>query len=411
MELFGKPSAVICIDEQGVCTGSARGIPGVHIFQALDSCAQWLLRYGGHEQAGGFSLMEENLPSFLDGFEAFFAQTYPADTWIKRVACDLAVDPVDIALPLARDLEQLAPFGMGNPTPVVLLEEVTLAARAAMGKTREHARLTFEKQQHQCQTLLFRAAARDVPLTGTLCDSVGVVECDSYQGVERAKCIVRELRVNTQGALQTPKERPGTFAYCFARMCKAAPGYQRMAWEEMSEQLRQNAFGTAVLVQTPQGAMRVLRAAQKDGSMAFWDLHMGTVQQNCHRRNILLMAPARPVTTAYADILWADTHAERTAYAKSLCLAREDMGAIYKTFVEMGARPMEMEQRCQQAAMHCSCTCEQAGAALAVFLELDFFKLQSLALLPQPVKGKRLLTQSEIYQTIKRIAGGEDVGI
>lgn len=411
VELFGKPSAVICIDEEGVCTGSARGIPGVHIFHALDSCSKWLLRYGGHEQAGGFSLMEENLPAFLDDFEAFFASAYPPQTWIKRVACDLTVDPIDVSLSLAKDLEQLAPFGMGNPTPVVLLEGVTLAAQAAMGKAREHARLTFEKQQHQCQTLLFRAAARDVPLTGTLCDSVGVVERDSYQGVERVKCILKELRVNTKGAMQTPQERLGAFGYCFARMCKIAPGYVRMDWAEITQRLKQNAFGTAVLAQTPQGAARILRAAQTDGSMAFWDLHMGTVQPNCHRRNILLMAPARAVTVDYTQIVWADTHAERTAYAKSLVLTREQMGAVYRAFLQMGARPMEMEQRCRQASQSSGCTREQAGAALAVFLELGFFKLQSLALLPQHSEGKKLLTQSQIYQTIKRIAGGEDVGI
>ena len=411
VELFGKPAAVICIDEQGVCTGSARGIPGVHIFHALDSCAQWLIRYGGHEQAGGFSLKEEHLPAFLDAFEAFFASTYPPQTWLKRVACDLTVEPADVSLSLAKDLEQLAPFGMGNPTPVVLLEGVTLAARAAMGKTREHARLTLEKQHHQCQTLLFRAAARDVPLTGTLCDGAGVVECDRYQGVDRVKCILKELRVNTQGALQTPQDRPGTFGYCFARMCKGAPGYAYMDWAEIAQRLKGNAFGTAVLAQTPKGAARVLRAAQADGSMAFWDLHMGTVQPNCHRRNLLLMAPARAVAVDYAQIVRADTRAERTAYAQSLFLPREAMGAVYRALVQMGARPMEMEARCRQAAAGSGCTPGQAGAALAVFLELGFFKLQSLALLPQRSEGKKLLTQSRIYQTIKGIAGGEDVGI
>ena len=88
VELYGRPSAVICINQDGVCTGSARGIPGVNVFEALCSCADLLLRYGGHEQAGGFALYEENLPAFLERYESFYAKTYPPSTWIKTVECD-----------------------------------------------------------------------------------------------------------------------------------------------------------------------------------------------------------------------------------------------------------------------------------------------------------------------------------
>ncbi len=63
VELYQRPSAVILFGKW-VATGSARGIPGVHIFEALDACRDLMIKYGGHAQAGGFSLKQEKLAGF-----------------------------------------------------------------------------------------------------------------------------------------------------------------------------------------------------------------------------------------------------------------------------------------------------------------------------------------------------------
>src|SRR5699024_4545813 len=62
-ERFAWP-AVVLTEQDGMCTGSARSIPGVNIFQALSRCADLFERFGGHAQAAGVTLKTENVPAF-----------------------------------------------------------------------------------------------------------------------------------------------------------------------------------------------------------------------------------------------------------------------------------------------------------------------------------------------------------
>ncbi|MEF9969634.1 MAG: single-stranded-DNA-specific exonuclease RecJ, partial [Ruthenibacterium sp.] len=64
MEKFGKPTLIISIDENGEGKGSGRSLAGVSLYQALASCSDLLIRYGGHALAAGLSIARENIPAF-----------------------------------------------------------------------------------------------------------------------------------------------------------------------------------------------------------------------------------------------------------------------------------------------------------------------------------------------------------
>ena len=59
---------MIAIDERGVGKGSARTVPGFDLYQALSSCRDLLVAFGGHPSAAGLTVSESHIPEFRDRF-------------------------------------------------------------------------------------------------------------------------------------------------------------------------------------------------------------------------------------------------------------------------------------------------------------------------------------------------------
>ncbi len=109
--------------------GSARGVEGFNISEALGYCSEVLDAYGGHEMAGGFSL-KENIELFKGKLLEFLEIkpfTPRDESWI-----DDRLEPGDLTSSLALELSSLSPWGRGNPRPVLLLEDVILRGAELM---------------------------------------------------------------------------------------------------------------------------------------------------------------------------------------------------------------------------------------------------------------------------------------
>jgi len=114
--------------------GSARSIPGLDLFSALQSCQDCLEDFGGHAMAAGLSIRAEKLEEFQDAFEKAVTQmTYPED-WIPKLTIDAEIELADIAENLIDEIERLSPFGSGNPEPVFAARNVKVVSSKMVGK-------------------------------------------------------------------------------------------------------------------------------------------------------------------------------------------------------------------------------------------------------------------------------------
>jgi single-stranded-DNA-specific exonuclease RecJ len=126
----------------GIATGSCRSIPGVDIYRALCSCADLLIRFGGHEQAAGLTVREENLPLLKARLEEVIASSAPEETFLPAREYDLTV-PFRTWTPDALAwLERLEPTGCGNPPPQFLLQGAEVQSLRRVGRDGSHLRLT-----------------------------------------------------------------------------------------------------------------------------------------------------------------------------------------------------------------------------------------------------------------------------
>jgi single-stranded-DNA-specific exonuclease len=84
------------------------------------------LKFGGHRYAAGLSIDESTLEAFIESFdEVASGLLSPADL-IPELGIDAVLQPEEISYELAEAIGAMAPFGMGNPEPVFLIEKARI---------------------------------------------------------------------------------------------------------------------------------------------------------------------------------------------------------------------------------------------------------------------------------------------
>jgi len=117
VERFHKPTVMIAIDgEEG--KGSARSIPGFHLYDALRQCEPYLIRYGGHKYAAGLSIAPEKIESFRKCLNEVSTEMLTEEDLIPKLNIDAELDLEFITDDLVDILEKFAPFGPQNMRPV-----------------------------------------------------------------------------------------------------------------------------------------------------------------------------------------------------------------------------------------------------------------------------------------------------
>ncbi len=129
----------IVVSEQGQSlTGSARSIGSYSIIDGLKSQTSLLDRFGGHEQAAGLSLKTKSWNPFVDGIKAHAAKQINEDDLVRQYVADAILTNEEIDLATESACNQLQPFGLQNPSPLFVIENVRLGSPRFIGATGDH---------------------------------------------------------------------------------------------------------------------------------------------------------------------------------------------------------------------------------------------------------------------------------
>jgi single-stranded-DNA-specific exonuclease len=123
---FGRPAVLISLAGD-VGKGSGRSIPGVHLKEQLDRCAGYLLRYGGHGQAVGFSIEPSKLGPFVRDLTLQLDEAAAGLPKKPRLRIDADLSFEECSLELVDFLSRCEPFGHGNPSPVWRMSDVVVS--------------------------------------------------------------------------------------------------------------------------------------------------------------------------------------------------------------------------------------------------------------------------------------------
>lgn len=142
-ELHYAPVVILAMDEKtGTARGSARSIPGFDIHLALQQCSDLLLKWGGHKAAAGVTIESPRIAEFADRIEQI-AQQYPSELFRQYGKVDMELPLRLVDYELFHALQQLEPYGMGNPAPVFAARNIKFTVKKTFGKEQNHLSLAF----------------------------------------------------------------------------------------------------------------------------------------------------------------------------------------------------------------------------------------------------------------------------
>lgn len=151
---FNRPSFALTVDGD-LAIGSGRSIEAVHLFKCLDSVSGHLVQFGGHSQAAGIRLKVDCLDRFTQALEAEVGRCLQGADLRPVVTADAGLDLDDISYRLLADLERLAPFGPGNPDPILTADRVGLVSARAVGRDGAHLSLRVRQGRQTWPAIAF----------------------------------------------------------------------------------------------------------------------------------------------------------------------------------------------------------------------------------------------------------------
>jgi single-stranded-DNA-specific exonuclease len=195
VEEFGRPTVLIALSGNHG-KGSGRSIPKYDLHGALGKAKDLLLRYGGHKAAAGVTIAREMVPEFAARFnEIARSMLTPADLIPEiRVDLEVSIDGMDGRLEsLFRHFE---PFGIGNPTPVLLARNVTIARPPrAVGK--DGLKIVLDTGTGSLDAIAWGLASRAAEFQpGTKVDVAFRLERDEYRGESYLQARIADIRAS-----------------------------------------------------------------------------------------------------------------------------------------------------------------------------------------------------------------------
>ncbi|HUP52689.1 MAG TPA: single-stranded-DNA-specific exonuclease RecJ [Longimicrobiales bacterium] len=193
VDCIHRPVVLVAV-EGGRGRGSARSVPGFHLYDALHACAHHLGRFGGHRQAAGMDIEEARLPAFREDFNATARARLTPEALRPLLRPDLEVAPGEADLELAHWLSYLGPHGIGNPGPLFLARQVDLEGARLVGE--KHLKAVLTAEGARLEAIGFGMAERHPPdtLAGSRWDVLFRLERNEWRGAARAQARIVDLR-------------------------------------------------------------------------------------------------------------------------------------------------------------------------------------------------------------------------
>lgn len=158
VDKYGKPAIVIGIDENGVAHGSARSVEGFNIFEAISSCDDLLIRFGGHPLAAGITLEPGDIDAFRKRINSYALENYPSMP-AQELTLDCKLSPFYLSLDLVDNLSMLEPYGEANPQAVFGIFNMKLISVTPISEGK-HIRLELEKKGRRIRAVKFGVTAQ-----------------------------------------------------------------------------------------------------------------------------------------------------------------------------------------------------------------------------------------------------------
>ncbi|SHN09518.1 single-stranded-DNA-specific exonuclease RecJ [Gracilibacillus kekensis] len=198
VQTYYRPAIVLTIDpETKQAKGSARSIDGFDMFKNCMEHKNLFTHFGGHAQAAGMTLPEENILDLQQELDTCAEKQLTEEDYRPQLQISSKLNIVDIDMKLLEMLDQLAPFGMGNPKPLFHVEATPTDIRQ-IGATKNHLKMKFVDSGVQIDSIGFGLGDK-LPLIAkqTPIEVIGELQVNEWNGIRKPQMMLKDIAVNS----------------------------------------------------------------------------------------------------------------------------------------------------------------------------------------------------------------------
>jgi len=188
---FHRPTILVCATDE-VGRGSGRSISAFNLFDALQHCADYLEGFGGHAQAAGLQIHKDKIVPFAKALEDYARKNLTPQDMIANQRVDAWCEVDEVSEKLVRELTQLAPFGFGNPEPVLGARDVRVLSKTVVGN--DHLKLRVSWRNTALAVMAYGRASL-LERIGTRVDLAYSPEFNNYGGVQHIQLRVKDIQI------------------------------------------------------------------------------------------------------------------------------------------------------------------------------------------------------------------------
>ncbi|WP_010270714.1 single-stranded-DNA-specific exonuclease RecJ [Paenibacillus senegalensis] len=409
LETYYRPAFVFGIDPQtGIAKGSARSIPGFDLYKALTECSDLLDHYGGHQGAAGMSLHREKLPELKSRLLSLANEWLQERDLIPVVEADIVCGLEEATLESIAQLDRLAPFGAGNPSPKVILEKLVLADKKLMGRDKQHLKLTLgadpaAAMPRNIEAIGFgQSRLYDWMASGAKVDVLGELSINEWNGSRKPQLILRDVRI-TEPQFFDWRGMGHRMIKELQTVCSpvedappirdAAAGvlvFSDQEAEELPDYLRQS---SSIWQVTSAGQLLAIHNPASEEFAQVTDLIIWTLPPQPQRLEQALKQAHR---TQRIYAVWDGTKNDGPIF--STLPGREKFKQVYGAMVQQNKDALEKDAFVHYVARKSGLPPSSIQFIMKVFEELSFVELDGTGYRCVPSPPKRELSESPSYR-------------
>jgi single-stranded-DNA-specific exonuclease len=193
-ERYYRPAIVGHMDGQFV-RASCRSIPEFHITNALDECANLLVRYGGHAAAAGFTAKNEDMPALIERLNSIARRELQAIELQPKLYADMVMELKDLKPAVLQEINLIQPTGIGNPPVLFVSRDLKVMRAWTAGKDAAHLKLTLTDGYVVFDGIGFRLGYVKDQLPSKV-DVLYSFEVNEYNGNRNFQLNIKDIRAS-----------------------------------------------------------------------------------------------------------------------------------------------------------------------------------------------------------------------
>lgn len=197
-EAVNRPTIIVTPSGKGFLKGTGRSLEKIDIYRLLKNHEELFERFGGHRSACGFLMKEENLSELREALNNDMCRLLNDDPAVldADICWDMELEPGEVSVDLAAELQKIDPIGQGNPKPVFIMRNVDISQVKFMGADSTHVRFMVSSgTMEKAECVLFQKAQekREIICGGEPVDVIGTLELQTWNGREKVQFIIEEI--------------------------------------------------------------------------------------------------------------------------------------------------------------------------------------------------------------------------